>query len=451
MRRTIATLGALFATLIVAGPAAAGVATPVTISSPVVSVHTSKYSGAGVYQWSVTSIPAGAPAEFTLGTKVGHCINFVAPAGGGTTETLRSGNDVDFGASGNTIPPGSGDPRVTQIKWLLLSSRARSTNGDLAAAHQLAIWRITNPSNGPAVSEAAIYDDAAYAASPSLAARLLSEAQVSGSTANNAAAITGGGGDATCIGTTRALTITGAPFTTANVTVSGGGTIAGATSLPVDLGSTGMAVLNVLGGSAGPVTVTASVKESTLVQVDMGASSGIAQQDLATVELRDVTISATITFSDCTVRPPVLPPPPVVKPTKPTPVKVARLTIVKGADHAKVASGGIVGYTITVRNTDRDAAVNVRTCDQLPDGMTYVSIGSARLRRGNACFTKASLAPGASVTYKLVARVDVGATGTFVNHATTVADNAPSRSATASVRATPATRKPRNGVQGVVG
>ena len=450
MRRTIVTLFALLATLVVAGPAAAGVATPVTVSSPVVTVHTSKYSGAGVYQWSVTSIPAGAAAEFTLGTKVGHCVNFVAPAGGGTA-TLRSGNDVDLGASGNTIPPGSGDPRVGQIKWLLLSSRARSTNGDLAAAHQLAIWRITNPANGPSISESAIYDDAANAANPSLATRLLSEAQVSGSTANNAAAITGGGGDATCVGTTRALTITGAPFTTANVTVSGGGTIAGATSLPVDLGSTGMAVLNVLGGSVGPVTVKASVKESTLVQVDMGASSGIAQQDLATVELRDVTISATITFSDCTVRPPVLPPPPVVKPTKPTPVKVARLTIVKGADHAKITSGGIVHYTITVRNTDQDAAVNVRTCDQLPDGMTYVSIGSARLRRGNACFTKASLASGASVTYKLVARVDVGATGTFVNHATTVADNAPSRSATASVRATPATRKPQNGVQGVVG
>ncbi len=450
MRRTIATLFALFATLVVVGPATAGVATPVVISSPVVTVHTSMYGGAGVYQWSVAGVPAGAPAEFTTGTKVGHCVNFVAPAAGGTA-ALRSGNDVDFGASGNTIPPGSGDPRVGQIKWLLLSSRARSTNGDLAAAHQLAIWRITNPSNGPATSEAAIYDNPANAASPSLATRLLSEAQVSASAANNAAAITGGGGNASCIGTTRALTITGAPFTTANVTVSGGGTIAGATSLPVDLGSTGMAVVNVLGGSAGLVTVTASVKESTLVQVDMGASSGIAQQDLATVEFRDLTVSATITFADCAVPPPT---PQVVKPAVPakaTPVKVARLTIVKGADHAKVASGGIVHYTITVRNTDQDAAVNVRTCDQLPDGMTYVSIGSARLRRGNACFTKASLAPGASVTYKLVARVDVGATGTFVNRATTVADNAPSRSATASVRATPATRKPRNGVQGVVG
>ena len=450
MRRTIATLGALLATLIVAGPAAAGVVTPVTISVPAVVNHPLASSSAGVYQWSVSNIPAGAPAEFTVGTKLGHCVNYVAPAGGGTAETLRSGNDVDFSGVGNTIPAGSADARVAQIKWLLLSSRARSTSGDLAAAHQLAIWRITNPLNGPTVPETSVYDDPANATSPSLASRLLAEAQAFGLSANNGATIVGGGGAPNCMGTTRAVTVTGAPFTTANVTVGGGGSISGATSLTVNLGPTGTVVLNVLGTTAGAVTVTATVKDSTLVQVDMRATDAIVQQNLANVEYRDVVLTTTITFVDCT---PPLPPPtgvlPKVKP--PTTVSIAKLTIVKGADRAKVASGGIVHYTITVSNTDKDAAINVRTCDQLPDGMTYVSLGGGDLRRGRDCFTKNSLAPGASVTYKLVARVDLGAKGTFVNHATTVADNAGPRTATATVRAAPATRTNHHRVHGVVG
>ena len=455
MRRTIATLGALLATLAVAGPAAASVAAPVTVTKPVPIVHPANYSG-GLYQWDVTALPAGSASEFTLGTKIGHCVNFIAPPGASTTATLLSGSDVDL----RTTDPlgiktaGTGDPRVAQVKWLLISSLARAlTNKDLAAGHQLAIWRITNPSNGPTTSEGDIYDDSANAAAPTLSQRLLAEAQASGASANNAVALLGSGD--TCAGTTRAITVTGAPFSKSVVTITGGGTVAGLTSLTVDLGATGSAVLNVLAPAVGVVTVSATGTEATMIQVKHAPVVGDPlKQDVATIQPRTVKVSTTITFVDCTpptVVKPTTTTPPVVKTPIPKVVAIAKLTIVKGADRAKVTSGGIVHYTITVRNTDSDAAINVRTCDQLPDGMTYVSIGNARLRRGRACFTKASLAPGASVTYKLVARVDVGATGTFVNHATTVADNAPSRSATATVRATPATRKPRNGVQGVVG
>ena len=453
MRRMIATLGALLATLIVAGPAAAGVATPVIVTKPAPIVHPANYLG-GVYQWNVTAIPPGSASEFTLGSKVGHCVNYLAPPGASTTATLLSGNDVDL----RTTDPsgiktaGTSDPRVAQVKWLLISSRARAmASPDLAAAHQLAIWRITNPTNGPTTSEADVYDDPANGVAPTLSQRLLAEAQASGASASNAVALLGAGD--TCAGTTRAITVTGAPFSRSVVTITGGGSVDGLTSLTVDLGATGSAVLNVLGPAVGVVTVSVTGSEATMVQVKHAPVLGDPlKQDVATIESRTVTVSTTITFVDCT-------PPTVVKPkttpplTKPTPkvAAIAKLTIVKGADRAKVTSGGIVHYTITVTNTDKDAAINVRTCDQLPDGMTYVSLGGGDLRRGRDCFTKSSLAPGASVTYKLVARVDLGAKGTFVNHATTVADNAPSRSAMATVRAKPATRKPAHKKLGVVG
>ena len=254
-------------------------------------------------------------------------------------------------------------------------------------------------------------------------------------------------------GTLTTGTVTGAPFSRSVVTITGGGSVDGLTSLTVDLGATGSAVLNVLGPAVGVVTVSATGSEATMVQVKHAPVVGDPlKQDVATIESRTVTVSTMITFVDCT-------PPTAVKPkttppvTKPTPkvAAIAKLTIVKGADRAKVTSGGIVHYTITVTNTDKDAAINVRTCDQLPDGMTYVSLGGGDLRRGRDCFTKNSLAPGASVTYKLVARVDLGAKGTFVNHATTVADNAGPRTATATVRATPATRTSHHRVLGVVG
>ena len=456
MRRTIATLGALLATLIAAGPAAAGVATPVTVSLPTLITHPQSNVQIGVYQWSVSNLPVGAPAEFTVGQHLGHCVNFLNAVGASTDATLRSGNDVDLRTHdpNGILTAGAADPRVSQVKWLLLSSLARSVpdHGDLAAAHQLAIWRITNPTTGPAASETTFYDDPANAAAPSLSTRLLAQAQAEGASANNAAALLGGGASPTCAGTTRAITVTGAPFTTASISISGPGSVDGLIGFPVDLGSSGKAILNVLGTGLGSVTVSASVKEATMVQVAMAnLAYGAQKQDMATIAYKTVSVSTSITFVDCT--PPTSTGPAVVPPTKvPKTKPAAHLTIVKGADRAVVLSGGIVHYTITVRNTGPDAATNLRTCDRLPDGMTYVSIGGGRLDRGRACFTKASLSAGASMVYQLVARVDAGVTGTFVNHATTSADNAPSRSAMATVRAkAPLRRTPHHNVHGVVG
>ena len=450
MRRTMAMLGGLIATMVFAGSATAAVVDHVAVTIPTSVVHPLEFTG-GVYQWTVGAVPAGSPWEITAGTKSGHCIDFVAPPGAGTDETLRSGADVDLRNSdpAGITTAGASDPRVSQVKWLLLSSRSRSTTGDLAAGHQLAIWRITNPTNGPQTSiEASIYDDPANGSAPSLAARLLAEAQASGSSANNAPALIGGGGTGTCTGTTRAITVTGTPFTSASVSVTGPGSIAGQTSLVVNLGPTGSAVLNVL-GTTGAVTVTATAKESAMVQVHHHAAVGTQQkQDVATIELRDVTVSTTVTFVDCTipaVKPAVTPAAPKIKK-----VEVTRLAVDKSSDRAEVPSGGIVHYTITVRNAGNEVATNVKTCDRLPDGMTYVSTGGGRLERGRACFTKASLAVGASIIYRLVARVDNGAAGTFVNRVTTVADNAPQQTATATVHAKVA-RKPRKRQRGVVG
>ena len=65
MRRTIATLGALLATLVFVGPAVGGVVTPVTISAPTLITHPQSNTQLGVYEWSVSNLPAGTPEEFT--------------------------------------------------------------------------------------------------------------------------------------------------------------------------------------------------------------------------------------------------------------------------------------------------------------------------------------------------------------------------------------------------
>ena len=102
-----------------------------------------------------------------------------------------------------------------------------------------------------------------------------------------------------------------------------------------------------------------------MVQVAMAnLAYGAQKQDMATIAYKTVSVSTSITFVDCT--PPTSTGPAVVPPTKvPKTKPAAHLTIVKGADRAVVLSGGIVHYTITVRNTGPDAATNLRTCDRL--------------------------------------------------------------------------------------
>ena len=87
---------------------------------------------------------------------------------------------------------------------------------------------------------------------------------------------------------------------------------------------------------------------------------------------------------------------------------------------------------------------NVVVCDRLPDHMTYVSVGSATLRGGEACWDVGDLS--GSRTLAFTARVDKGTgPGTLVNRATATSSNAGHAKAHAGV-AVPA----RHAVQGAV-
>ena len=58
------------------------------------------------------------------------------------------------------------------------------------------------------------------------------------------------------------------------------------------------------------------------------------------------------------------------------------LVIDKEADAATVVAGGLAGYTITVRNRGRGSAGNVRVCDRVPRGMTFVGASRKLSRLG---------------------------------------------------------------------
>jgi uncharacterized repeat protein (TIGR01451 family) len=93
------------------------------------------------------------------------------------------------------------------------------------------------------------------------------------------------------------------------------------------------------------------------------------------------------------------------------------LVIDKEADAGTVIAGGNAGYTITVRNRGRLSASNVRVCDRVPRGMTFVG-ASRKLSRlgGRRCLLIPRLGPGQRVSLHVDFRVDGSApTGTVAN------------------------------------
>lgn len=106
-----------------------------------------------------------------------------------------------------------------------------------------------------------------------------------------------------------------------------------------------------------------------------------------------------------------------------------KLTLAKTPDNGVTAAGSDITFTITVRNTDAHAtahAVVVR--DVLPAGLTFVSSSPSGTASGQTVdWTVGTLAPGATTTITLVARVGLGvATGTtLTNTASTHAEEVP--------------------------
>ena len=91
----------------------------------------------------------------------------------------------------------------------------------------------------------------------------------------------------------------------------------------------------------------------------------------------------------------------------------------KTADSPTVTAGGREGYRITVHNRGRLPARDLRACDQIPRGMTFISADRKLLRLGRRrCLVIPLLRPGQRVSVHLVLQLNANAApGTLVNEA----------------------------------
>ncbi|MCK9248767.1 MAG: DUF11 domain-containing protein [Solirubrobacteraceae bacterium] len=131
----------------------------------------------------------------------------------------------------------------------------------------------------------------------------------------------------------------------------------------------------------------------------------------------------------------------------PTRITARRTTlrVRKTASRSRVSGGKRLRFTIRVTNGGRHAAANVRVCDRLPRGLSFVSAKGARWRRGQACWTIDRLAAGRSRTLRITVRASrVARDRKVVNRATAQATNARRATArrTVTVRGTRTTRAP---------
>lgn len=105
------------------------------------------------------------------------------------------------------------------------------------------------------------------------------------------------------------------------------------------------------------------------------------------------------------------------------------LTIVKTPDNGAATAGEDATFTIKVKNTDAHATAHGTVLrDVLPTGLTYVSSSPSGTASGQTIdWTIGSLAPGATATFTVVARVgaDVDTGTTLTNTASTHADEVP--------------------------
>ncbi len=105
--------------------------------------------------------------------------------------------------------------------------------------------------------------------------------------------------------------------------------------------------------------------------------------------------------------------------------KPTTLKLEKKASSKRVKGGQRVTYTLKVRNTGTEPAINVDVCDQLPGPLAFTSTRGGDLKDARLCFREKLLAPGAKKTFKVRVRVLARAKrGGFTNKATAVADNA---------------------------
>lgn len=438
----------LFGLLVGAGTAAAGVKEPVTITPMSQGPGFSEYS---VYNFDVLFVGADDVAGgFVNGRKAGHCIEATVLSGTGQGKLLTGVEGTDLSLAnadpGNlAVLPGGRD----RLEWILLSSRRAQLDTPAgpqrafeAAAHQMAVWRLTNPGSAPDSADARTDD-------PAIAARsqqLVDASATHGPNVGRAPAIAPVGPDV-CSGTNRTLRVTGSPLTTATLAITAGqgrfasGTIsADGQQTVVALGASGTTDVALAGTAVGTVAVRGAFERATLVQAELPSLEN--GQDFAYVEVRTVTVDAPVMFVDCTTPTPgVTPstpgtttnpgttPTPGITPT-PTPIatgaQTTRLRITKAAPRSARVKAA-VSYGITVSNVGTSAASNVIVTDPVPAGMTIVRMpANARLVKGVIRWSLGVLQPGQKVTVRVALRTNLNVTRSRCNVATASAGNASS-------------------------
>jgi len=375
-----------------------------------ISVDPGTEPGRGVYNFDI-SYPGAEVAPFTQGSVQGHCVELTQSAGDGPS-TLASGPDMAFSGPGGTT---LGDAEEDRLLWILLSSRATQaqpsaglTAAQEGAAHQTAMWSITDTGE-PGVLPA---DPAAAERGTALAAASTAGMGVAG----QAAMFTAVGAEA-CGETARQVTVSGAPFTSATLTiVSGSGTFSnGAASIAVDLGARGSATLPVT-GATGTVAIEALVQTAELVQVQK-VNGGPASQDFAFARITPATIRLALSFRDCTT----------TKTSTDTPKRTTRRANlrVSKAGPRRVRAGRTAYYVIRTRNTSKTTARNLIINDLLPKGMVLARRpANSKLRGRTVQWRVGKLAPGRTITRRVRVRVLNSTRGRRCNRATVVARNA---------------------------
>ena len=283
-------------------PAVANAATiAAKVSNITITPNLTAHAGFGLYHFDVAPVSSGdtIPFPFSGGSKIGHCVeaNIIINS---DTGTLRSGDDLSLANNdlANTLGTGL-TPGAQQVEWILLDSYKNSpgdATGVEAAAHQSAIWQLTNPSapNSTEITGGSANELAAAAR----AAQLVGDSATNYASVLNAAnlAVDGGADLHTCSGTSRTITITGSPFTDATLTLTGSGHFdsTGTTSATIDLGPTGTAQVQVDSTGPGQIDVSATIQIATMVQADNGGN-----QDFIYLEFQPVQKQVSIVFNDC--------------------------------------------------------------------------------------------------------------------------------------------------------
>ncbi len=290
--------GLVLALLPASAQAATGGAT-VTLKKPLVSPGIGAF---GRYNINISKVATpGFP--FLPGDKRAHCVEFDQGAATGAGE-LNSGPQIALRNDANG-PAGN-----ARIKWLMLSDYASETSpapltaAQQVAAHQSAIWALTNPTKplgDPQNVRAPGSDAKALARARELYAAV-TEPGFSAAWVDQAPALAADG-PAVCAGEARrTVGVTGAPWAAVALSVPEGGTIwvGGASrgrTTQIRLDGDGRVDVEVAGSGPGAVTLTAAFEAPTLVQSRNGVNK--SSQDFVYLEFETVTRTIELRFLDC--------------------------------------------------------------------------------------------------------------------------------------------------------